>query len=175
MSTNTAGMMAVVAGLFLFVALLASPRHGILARLWRRRRLELDILREDVLGLVYRLEEHGAGQVTVAPAVMRSALGVGPLLYAALRAGLRRRGHLARLDGEDRITEAGRAAAGQLVRSHRLWESYLHKHLALRDAHAHATAGKLEHVTDLPLRRRLAERTDEPVRDPQGRPIPPPE
>lgn len=172
-STNTSGMMAVVAGLMFVTALVLSPRHGVLPRLWRHGRLHRRRVREDLLGLVYRLEERGDHQVALAPSLMRDALGVGVLARQAALLSLVRAGHVVRRDGELHVTTAGRTAARHLVRSHRLWESYLHRHLDLSDAHAHSTAERLEHITDADLQHHLAQRTQHPPHDPQGRPIPP--
>jgi manganese/zinc/iron transport system permease protein len=172
-STSTSGMMAVVVGLLFLAALLASPRHGVFARIWRRHQLDLRRVQEDLLGLVYRLEERGDRAPALAPALMRDALGVGPVARLLAWGHLRRQGHLARREGAYHLTDAGRLAARNLVRSHRLWESYLNRHLGLPDAHAHAAAERLEHVTTPALQSRLAERTNQPTRDPQGRTIPP--
>lgn len=173
-STSTSGMMAVACGALFLCALIASPRHGILARLWRRARLDLNILSEDLLGLLYRLEERGTAHAASAPALLRDAMGVGVVSRHLALWNLHRAGHIIRDKGAYHITAAGQAAARNLVRAHRLWESYLYKHLDLPDAHAHTTAERLEHVTDAALQEHLAERTNRPVHDPQGRTIPPP-
>ena len=77
-----------------------------------------------------------------------------------------------RSDGGFRLTDAGRDAARQLVRSHRLWEGYLQKHLNLPADHVHAPAERLEHVTDAAMREELDVGTDRPQTDPQGKAIP---
>ncbi len=174
-STNTSGMMAVVAGGIFLITLVAAPRYGILSKVVHRWKLSMSILREDVLGLVYRLEEHEASQVAIVPAMLRDAMGVGmSSRYLALW-GLIRSGHVSRTNGEYHVTDTGRREARDLVRSHRLWESYLHKHLAIRDDHVHPMAERLEHVTDPEMRRRLAERVEDPSTDPHGRAIPQPD
>lgn len=171
-STSTSGMMALACGTLFLCALIASPRHGILARLWRRARLDLNILSEDLLGLLYRLEERGTAQAASAPALLSEAMGVGAVARHLALWRLHRSGYITRSEGAYHITGSGRDVARNLVRAHRLWESYLHKHLDLRDRHAHATAERLEHVTDIALQEHLVERTNRPDRDPQGRTIP---
>jgi manganese/zinc/iron transport system permease protein len=175
MSTNTSGMMAVVAGMIFLVTLIAAPRYGIMSKVVNRWRLSMSILREDVLGLVYRLEEHEANQIALVPAMLRDAMGVGIVSRYLALWGLIRSGHVSRAHGEYQVTDTGRREARDLVRSHRLWESYLHRHLALRDDHVHPTAERLEHVTDQAMRRRLAERIEDASVDPHGREIPPPD
>lgn len=173
-STNTAGMMAVVAGFIFMVTLLAAPRHGVLSKWLHQRSLGLSILREDILGLLYRLEEHDPRQTVVAPRVLREALGLGPVARGLAMGRLRRDGLVRRQGGQQyEITDAGRARARNLVRSHRLWESYLHRHLHLMATHVHPTAERLEHVTSPEMQHRLAERAEGPRQDPHGSEIPP--
>ena len=53
-STNTAALMATIAGMFLTLAVFFSPRDGIVSRIYRRTSLSLQIVREDILGFLYR-------------------------------------------------------------------------------------------------------------------------
>lgn len=172
--TNTAGAMATAGGVLFALTVLAAPRHGILGRILRRRAVRTGIVREDVLGLLYRLEEHGLREP--APRVFRrvmEALDLGPAAARrALRTLARQRLVVATSQGY-RMTVTGRDHARTLVRSHRLWESYLVKHLALPVDHVHDTAMKLEHITVAEMRADLAAEADHPERDPHGRIIPP--
>jgi manganese/zinc/iron transport system permease protein len=78
--TSTSGMMAVAAGGIFLVVVLLAPRHGVLSRVLHRAALRRRILREDVLGLLYRLEERGIDQSHDAfVAHLREALRLGPL------------------------------------------------------------------------------------------------
>ena len=81
------------------------------------------------------------------------------LIEWALRA-LRNRGLVESGYGRYRLTNAGRQAAAELIRSHRLWETYLDSHLDLPVDHLHAPAERLEHLTDASLRDRLAAASD---------------
>jgi len=60
-STTTAGMMAVATGLFFLIALVFSPSQGLVPVLVRRVRLSWSILSDDILALLYRVEERRAG------------------------------------------------------------------------------------------------------------------
>lgn len=173
-STSTAGMMAVAAGALFFAAVLAAPRHGVVSKLAHRLRLSLRIAREDWLGLLFRLRERG--MTTVDAATVRRwqrTLGAGPLVSGLALRLLRRRGLIARAADAFQLTEAGAAAARRIVRSHRLWEAYLDQQLPAAPDHYHASAERLEHVTDAALERRLAETVGHPRLDPQGKSIPP--
>jgi Mn-dependent DtxR family transcriptional regulator len=70
------------------------------------------------------------------------------------------------------LTDIGRTEAVKLVRSHRLWESYLHRYLQLPADHVHETAERLEHVTTPAMREKLAATTDQPLTDPHGKSVP---
>jgi Mn-dependent DtxR family transcriptional regulator len=72
-----------------------------------------------------------------------------------------------------RLTEAGRAEAALVLRGHRLWESYLARHVALATDHLHDSAERTEHYLTDTMQSALAEDVQHALRDPQGRPIPP--
>lgn len=168
-AVSAAGMMGVAAGAILTMAIVAGPRHGVLPRRARRVTLGAGVAREDVLGLLYRLEERPPPQPLRREQVMRAVGGgvrAGLGLRAAVRAGeVEARGRALAL------TERGRERARTLVRSHRLWESYLVRELGYRPDHVHGTAEALEHVTSRPMRQTLAAAAGD-VRDPHERDIP---
>ena len=173
LSTSTAGMMGVVAGVLFAVAMLFSPRHGLVSKLLHRVGLAVRIVREDVLGLLYRLDELGpAAALPRNAAGLGRGIGVGPLLTGLALRSLRRRGEVEPAAGMYRLTPAGRTAAQGLVRTHRLWETYLGQFLGLPPDHLHETAERLEHVTGAALQTELAESLGYPAEDPQGKRIP---
>ena len=71
-----------------------------------------------------------------------------------------------------RLTEAGNKAALQVIRKHRLWESFLVKHLHFNWDEVHQVAEQLEHVQSDKLTNELDRFLDFPARDPHGDPIP---
>ncbi len=170
-AVNAAGMMTVVSGLLLVAAAFFGPRHGVLARRLRQARLACSIAHEDMLGFLYRAEELRGVGTAVAPADVLRALDAGAATRRALRAA-RRAGEVEQTSEGVRLADAGRARARSLVRSHRLWETYLVNVMGLRPDHVHATAMDLEHVTDAAMATRLAERGGD-GQDPHDRPIPP--
>ena len=174
-STNTAGMMAVATGGLFLIAMFAAPRHGVISKLAHRGLLVVRIVREDALGFLYRLEELELGRrEPVDGAMMRDAIGCGRASVALAILGLRR-ARLVHTESRDRglaLTERGRRLARSLVRSHRLWETYLAKHFDVPIDHVHGAAMKLEHITDEAMQQRLAEETSRPAFDPHGRRVP---
>ena len=169
--TSTSGMIAVTAGAIFLVVMLLAPKHGVLSALARRASLTLRIVREDLLGLLYRLEEGDFGERD-AVALMAQARTAGSLTRWLAVQRLRRSGLIELRGSAAALTATGRRTARKLVRSHRLWESYLHKHLQLPDDRLHGTAELLEHVTDARMRIGLAGEVPQTETDPHGRPIP---
>lgn len=175
--TTTAGMMAVAAGAIFVGAMLASPRYGVISKALAHAALALRIAREDVLALLYRLEERSAEAQREGGAVEAAALP-RELHLSRMTAGLamallERRGMVARRSGRVRLTDRGRRRARSLIRSHRLWETYLERYAALPGDHRHLSAERLEHATDPRLQDQLAQRIGGAETDPEGKRIPP--
>ena len=171
--TSTAGMMTVVAGAVVAAALVIAPERGLAARALHRGRVALAVGREDLLVELLRGEERGR------PAAGRRALVREEASRIAGRSNRfdrsvallveRLRGRVQRTADGYRLTSGGRRLATRLLRSHRLWESYL---FAEGDtaAEVHFAAHQLEHVTSAGMRADLARTAG--VTDPHGRPIP---
>jgi DtxR family transcriptional regulator, Mn-dependent transcriptional regulator len=70
------------------------------------------------------------------------------------------------------LTEAGRRAAIEVLRHHRLLESYLAKTLGLPLEDVHAEADRLEHALSEELEARIDAALGFPTHDPHGDPIP---
>ncbi len=170
-STTTAGMMAVAAGLILFLAILFSPRHGVMVKSIRRHVLAWRILADDVVALLYRIEERGS--VTKAGREsLRSILLADRFSLRVVMIWLQSRAQVRLIDSTYRLTEAGRSVAQDLVRSHRLWEQYLISHVGVETDRLHEKAERFEHFTDPELRDQLDVATMAPKVDPHGTPIP---
>jgi manganese/zinc/iron transport system permease protein len=165
-----AGTMAVAAGGFYGVAVLFAPQTGVLSKLLHNLQTTLRILREDLLLMLYRVEEIDPNK-RMRPAEAVQAVGGGWLARWAL-AMLRHRGRLELRDGRLHMTEDGRWRAARLVRGHRLWEAYLVKHLGLPADHVHAPADRVEHYINQPLREELQRAVEDTAKDPHGREIP---
>jgi ABC-type Mn2+/Zn2+ transport system permease subunit/Mn-dependent DtxR family transcriptional regulator len=169
-NVSPAGAMAVVAGAMYGLVVLLAPRYGIVSTLARNMQTTLRILREDLLLMLYRLEEIDPTK-RLRPQEAVAAVGGGSLARWAL-AMLRRRGRIEVRDGKLHMTDDGRWRAARLVRGHRLWETYLVKHLGLPPDHVHAPADRVEHFISQPLREHLQAAVDATGKDPHGREIP---
>jgi manganese/zinc/iron transport system permease protein len=172
-NTTVAGMMSIVAAILFGGAMLLSPQQGILSTLIRRTTLRFRIASDDIRGMLFRWHE----VVTIEhPKPLRdrdiiTALRSPLLARVALRI-LYNNGDIIRsADGSLRLTERGKVEAAALVRSHRLWETYLAKHLGLPLDHLHAASERTEHFIGRALARDIA-RDVESSTDPHGKEIP---
>ncbi len=168
--TNTSGMMALVSGVILGLAVVFSPSHGVAIGYAKRLALGMRILEEDVLGILYRVHEArgtGAGDE-----VLREALHISGFKLSLAKRRLIGRGQVINSTDGLTLTQAGRTQASQIIRTHRLWESYLSQHLGLPIDHVHAPAEALEHVRTRRVVEGLAADVDASQPDPQGKPIP---
>lgn len=148
------------------LALTFAPKHGLLADWFRRREQVPQVAREDVLGFVLR----GGGQ-PVSTSKMFSQLKMhGEAVPRALRV-LVTEGLVDRDGDLVRLTETGRTEARRLQRAHRLWETYLERVGAPREA-LHEQADKLEHVHDPRTVGYLDDKLGHPITDPHGSVIP---
>lgn len=167
---NVAGMVAVVAGVQLGLAVLFAPKHGLIAGAWRRLALSHRIAAEEILASLYRSEE---GTATTLEDDL-TAHGISPWTRRQALSSLTWSGHIRREILGYRLTEAGRRRAEEIIRAHRLWESFLEREFQLPTDHLHAPASRMEHFLGPEVRRELASQLEQPAIDPHGRTIPPP-
>jgi len=71
-----------------------------------------------------------------------------------------------------RLTTSGSKLALDIIRRHRIWETYLAKELGFGWDEVHAIAEELEHVNNVKLINKLASILGNPIYDPHGDPIP---
>ena len=169
-SVSTAGMMALSAGLLFLTAGLFAPRQGVIVRAIRRRRMSFDILCEDIVAILYRMEESGRRSAPPSHLMERLFAGNWSLRMAIWLQ--QRRGLLASTGNEIHLTDHGRHRGSDLVRSHRLWEHYLATEAGVAVDRLHGHAERFEHVTGRELRDRLQTEAGAAAIDPHGQPIP---
>ncbi|MFP6674525.1 MAG: metal ABC transporter permease [Pirellulaceae bacterium] len=171
-SVSSTGMTATVIGGFFLIAIFFAPRHGTVSRALNRVKLAIRIAEEDVLGELFRRVER---RDTTAISAVLERLGQlhrrGWLNRFALR-NLVSADAVRRDDDALHLTEEGVLWAGDVVSSHRLWESYMSKHFALDDDHLHEAAERVEHFLDDEMRSRLRDELGDVDVDPHGRDIP---
>ena len=169
-STKVAGAVSVVLGTLFLAALAFSPTAGVVPRWWRERRLRREILIDDVLAYLFRVDERSLPVQTTFDTLRSVMLCKAARLRWALRR-LEHRGDVVFEHGQYALTEVGRSVGQTLVRSHRLWETYLQDNTELAPNRLHVHAERLEHFTRPELREALGEEITGQV-DPHGSPIP---
>jgi manganese/zinc/iron transport system permease protein len=173
-NTNVAAMMAVAAGLLFTLAVFFAPQHGLVSKWWRNFSLSLRIAGEDVIAVLYRAEEAlQRGEPKLAAAVVERRGSVGGLAGLLAIPHLRRRGEIRSAAGGGlQLTEAGRELARSIIRSHRLWESYLGEETDLPLDHLHEPAERMEHYIGREVQEQIAASVLADKIDPHGREIP---
>jgi DtxR family Mn-dependent transcriptional regulator len=126
---------------------------------------------EDYAKTIFGLERRGDAPVTTSALAAR--LGVAP---ASVTAMLKRMADAGLVEHEPyhgvRLTAAGRKVALEVIRHHRLIESYLAEALGMPWDRVHAEAEVLEHYISEELEERIATALGDPDFDPHGDPIP---
>lgn len=169
---GTSGMMAVAAGVLFLTAIICSPRHGAIRRLWDQLRLRCRIAAEDLMGTLYRRAESVPNDDLSANQLTSATNLADRLIDRVARWRLHRRGLISIAGSNVLLTDKGRDFAQNLVRSHRLWETYMARHFDLPGDHLHAAAEQVEHFLSPELAAELAAELDQPAVDPHGKSIP---
>jgi DtxR family Mn-dependent transcriptional regulator len=128
---------------------------------------------QDYLKAIYRIEED-TGRSAVATSEVAAALGVTAASASGMLKRLLQLGFVATgvRRGSVELSPDGRAAALEVIRHHRLLETYLVTKLGVPWDEVHHEAEVLEHHLSEALEARIAEELGHPVRDPHGDPIP---
>lgn len=125
---------------------------------------------EDYLKQIYLLTE---ASPTAGTQALADRLGVAP---ASVTVMIQKLGEMNLVAYEQykgvRLTEAGSAAALEILRHHRLLECFLHQALGYGWDEVHDEAEKLEHYISETFEARMAAWLGHPTRDPHGDPIP---
>lgn len=132
---------------------------------------ELSTLAENYLKVIWNAREWTDQPVTVGALATRLGLASSSVSEAVRKladAGL----VLHARYGVIELTTAGNAAALNMVRKHRLIETFLVDYLGYGWDEIHDEAEVLEHAVSDHFIERLASRLGEPIRDPHGDPIP---
>ncbi len=134
------------------------------------RTVELTGQAEDYLKAIYEMGQGGEPAATNAIAAL---LGIAPASVSGMLQRLSRLGlvQVERYRGA-RLTHTGRSVALQLIRRHRIIESYLVTRLGFDWAMVDEEAERLEHAASTELVERMAAALGHPTEDPHGAPIP---
>ena len=125
---------------------------------------------QDYLKAIYTLQEN---QEPAATSTLATLLGITrPSVSAMLKKLARKRLVRHTPYRAVALTPAGERVALEMVRHHRILETYLVRALGYGWDQVHAEADRLEHVISEELEDRLFEAIGRPTHDPHGHPIP---
>lgn len=156
----------------LVISLLFAPARGIFWAFLRERAVKNRIHRENLLRDLHLVGERLSFENYVPSPELAGLRGRGARRLTREARRLVVDGLLDKLGDSYRLTAAGVAAAGEVVRKHRLWEVFLSKRLELPLDHLHRDADSMEHALSAEAVDELDERLGFPTHDPHGRPIP---
>jgi DtxR family Mn-dependent transcriptional regulator len=125
---------------------------------------------EDYAKAIYVLEtRHGVASTTA----LAERLGISAPAVSAMVKKLDSLGYVSHVRYRGvRLTADGKRVALEVLRHHRLLETFLVEELGLSWDRVHAEAEVLEHVLSEGLEAQIAAKLGEPTRDPHGDPIP---
>ncbi|MBK9108377.1 MAG: metal ABC transporter permease [Saprospiraceae bacterium] len=152
--------------IYAFIALLA-PRKGFIPRYNARRNLHKRIIIEDILKRTLQ-----SGNTDITPEALSQITGHSSRNLKTWFKKLVRLGLYTEMDDHFILTDLGRTRAIQLVRAHRLWETFLVEELGLATDQIHEDAEHAEHYLSDEDLHKLDEQLGYPETDPHGSPIP---
>ena len=126
---------------------------------------------EDYLKAIYEAQRGQDGVISTSE--IAEMVDVTPPTATSMMEKLEERGLVEREKYKGvRLTKEGETVALEVVRHHRLLETYLTEHLGYDWAAVHDEADRLEHHISEEFERRVAEMLNDPTVDPHGDPIP---
>jgi len=166
-----AGPVIVLAGCAIFLfSMFFAPRRGVFSRLIEQLKLRSATARQNLLRSMYEINEPrlpDSAPVTLEELVASRAWSRAHALR--LLSDAQSLGHVAPSgSGAWSLTPAGLKAATAVVRTHRLWETFLIQHADIAPDHVDRDADQIEHVLSSDLIAELEARLREDGRLPDG-------
>jgi ABC-type Mn2+/Zn2+ transport system permease subunit/Mn-dependent DtxR family transcriptional regulator len=169
LETTPGPAMTLVATLFYLMAMAFAPEKGLVVRWFRqknRRKLQQE---EDLLKALVKEQEAGHRDTEEVAA----ALGVSKqTLLRNLRPLVRRKWLVQANTSEVQLSADGLRRGYQLIRAHRMWESYLVQSMGLQSNQIHQQAEQYEHSLPEGFLQEVSAQLGHPITDPHGSPIP---
>lgn len=171
----TGPLVVIIAGGFAILSLTFSFKTGWLFRLLRRKKFFFEKSQEDLLKTFWYLHEQGVEWISDKDLVrsyrFQECFGAKPYPYFKSYL-LKRHKLLEKKNHLYRLTEKGFAEANQIIRTHRLWESFLVQRLDFKEEAVHSFAEEVEHVLTEEINQTISNILDNPSCDPHHQLIP---
>ena len=166
--TTPGPAMCVVVSMFYLMAVLFSPNKGLIFKELRKRKLKIQIQKEDILKALFKNNGWPSDQLEQ----LSSKLNLSKSIIQNRMKGLIQSEQLIVANQNYQLTHDGEMNAQKLVRAHRLWETFLVNKVGLKDDEIHEDAEKYEHLLDSEILDQLDAKLGFPTQDPHGSPIP---
>ncbi len=154
--------------IYLLTAFFA-PENGLLAKWFRRRQQEQKIKAEDLLKTIFKIS---LGNV-VDQTILLEKLSLSASKLKQLIQPLKQKQLIINTGPTTyQLTDSGRKQANDLVRAHRLWESYLVSEMGMHADDIHDEAEQYEHLLTSSQVDAVDKQLGYPALDPHGSPIP---
>lgn len=127
---------------------------------------------ENYLKAIYQLNDHGKSTIVTATEIAHWLEVKPPTVLEKLNI-LTKKGYITynKYEGA-KLTHSGKEIALNIIRRHRIWETYLYKQLQFSWSEVHEIAEQLEHVDSEKLLDKIYNIMGKPDFDPHGDPIP---
>lgn len=166
--TTPGPAMAVVAGILFLLGAMFAPQHGLVSKNIQKYKLKNRILEEDILKQALKSKEH---RLTIS--MISDILDTSKVRIRTILKRLQAKKMVSLPDSTIfALTPSGEEKAEQLVRAHRLWETYLVNELGLTESQIHEDAERFEHLLTSELLDEVDAHLGHPETDPHGSPIP---
>lgn len=163
-NTTPGPAMTIVATSIYLIVVIFAPEKGLLAQFLIKVKRQKRIQHEDIVKAVFKGESNPK---TVAEILNLSTNRMRSRVYE-----MKREGVLVEKDGELILSIKGKEIGEQLIRAHRLWETYQVKQMGIEDHNIHEEAERLEHLLSEEILDEVDQKLGFPSQDPHGSPIP---
>jgi ABC-type Mn2+/Zn2+ transport system permease subunit/Mn-dependent DtxR family transcriptional regulator len=167
LETTPGPAMTLCATLFYFLAVLFSPTQGLLFKYNQNRIEKRRILREDILRQVIKKQPEGTSIAALTERLNIPESRIQSTVNVMTKSNL-----ITRMSDKVILTDAGINKAEQLVRAHRLWETYQVRKMGLDSNQIHNEADQIEHFLSEELLDEIDRELGFPTKDPHNSPIP---
>lgn len=166
--TTPGPAMCIMATLIYLVAVIFSPKKGLLIRSIRKHQQATKILQEDIIKHSFRNQSKPGFDL----AALSDLLGRPVKAFRSEISKLQGQGILLSAGSGIQLSAKGVAQGEALVRAHRLWETYLVDQTGLDEGQIHDDAERLEHLLTEDMLDEVDSKLGYPTQDPHGSPIP---
>jgi ABC-type Mn2+/Zn2+ transport system permease subunit/Mn-dependent DtxR family transcriptional regulator len=167
--------MVVFATIVFLLTFVFSPSQGVLIRYLRKRKVSEKHLEQDVLKMIYKNSfDLNKNKILEGVGIKHliSWLGSTEQRILSTLDKLKNKNYVELNRKKVSLTQNGEALALRIIRSHRLWESYLINENVLSSKNIHSDAEEVEHILTDEILDEIDEKLGYPEFDPHGSPIP---